>query len=289
MGAERRVPVLLRDATATLADAGIDSARWDAEQLVAFVAGIPRAQLPRLDSLTCEQVERFRALVARRAARVPLQHLTGTVGFRYIELMVGPGVFVPRPETESVAGAAIDLLRGCGPAPVVVDLCSGSGAIALSIANEVPYARVHAVELDPGALAWLTRNATARRDAGDTGVGIHQDDAREALPELDGAVDVVVSNPPYVAADELADVDPEVRDHDPRVALVADNGGLAVIRDVAATAWRLLRPGGWVVVEHSDRQGESAPAVLSAAGFVEVTDEADLAGRPRIAKGRRPT
>jgi release factor glutamine methyltransferase len=279
---------LLREATRRLEAAGVDSARWDVEQLLAFAAGVPRSRLATLDAVSPEVTGTFRSLVDRRVERVPLQHLTGSVGFRYIELDVGAGVFVPRPETEVVAGAAIDLARSCGPAPVVVDLCSGSGAIALSVANEVPAARVHAVELDPGALRWLTRNATARRDAGDTGIGIHQDDAREALPELDGTVDVVASNPPYVAEDELAAVDPEVRDHDPRAALVAGEDGLAVIRMVTATAWRLLRPGGWLVVEHSDRQGESAPALLREQGFEQVADHPDLVGRPRYATGRRP-
>jgi release factor glutamine methyltransferase len=145
------------------------------------------------------------------------------------------------------------------------------------------------VELDESAVRWLTRNATRRRDAGDTGIAVHQADVSDALPELNGTVDVVVSNPPYVAADELELVDPEVRDHDPRLALVADHDGLAVIRQVAVTALRLLRPGGWVVVEHSDRQGESAPAVLTGAGFVDVTDRPDLAARPRLATGRNPT
>jgi release factor glutamine methyltransferase len=219
---------------------------------------------------------------------VPLQHLVGSVGFRYIDLSVGSGVFVPRPETEVVAGIAIELARLAGADSVVVDLCSGSGAIALAVANEVPQARVHAVELDPAALRWLARNAAARRASGDPGIGVHQDDARQALPELDGCVDVVVSNPPYVAEDELRDVDPEVRDHDPRVALVAGEDGLAVIRHIAATAHRLLRPGGWVVVEHSDRQGETAPEALRAGGFVDVSDAPDLTGRPRVARGRRP-
>jgi release factor glutamine methyltransferase len=171
---------------------------------------------------------------------------------------------------------------------VVVDLCSGSGAIALSIAHEVPQAQVHAVELDPDALRWLVRNATARRAAGDPGIGIHQDDAAQALPQLDATVDVVVSNPPYVAEEELTRVDPEAREHAPRVALVAGDDGLAVIRAVARCAARLLRPGGWVVVEHSDRQGETAPAVLRDAGFVDVEDRPDLTGRPRLARGRRP-
>jgi release factor glutamine methyltransferase len=280
---------MLRAATERLRAAGVDSAQWDVEQLAAFVAGVSRSRLPVLTELDAACAARFEELVARRADRVPLQHLTGSVGFRYIDLDVGPGVFIPRPETEVVAGIAVDLAREAGASPVVVDLCSGSGAIALAVANELPGADVHAVELDESAVRWLTRNATRRRDAGDTGIAVHQADVSDALPELNGTVDVVVSNPPYVAADELELVDPEVRDHDPRLALVADHDGLAVIRQVAVTALRLLRPGGWVVVEHSDRQGESAPAVLTGAGFVDVTDRPDLAARPRLATGRNPT
>jgi release factor glutamine methyltransferase len=281
------VASLLRAATERLDAAGVDSPRWDAEQLAAFVIGVPRSSLALTADLDDAQMQRFHDLVAKRVQRIPLQHLTGSVGFRYIDVEVGAGVFVPRPETEMVAGLAIDRARAAGDMPVVVDLCSGSGAIALSVANEVPTAHVHAVEVDRGALDWLRRNAAARRAAGDAPVVVHEADVEHALPELDGCVDVVVANPPYVPADELADVDPEVRDHDPRVALVADDDGLAVIRQVAETAMRLLRPGGWVVVEHSDRQGESAPAALAAAGFLDVTDTDDLAGRPRAAAGRK--
>lgn len=279
---------LVRAAVRRLEAAGVDSPQWDAEQLAAYVAGVPRSRLVLTADLDPGQAEQFEQLVEQRAARVPLQHLVGSVGFRYLDLVVGSGVFVPRPETEVVAGLAIDRAREAGEAPVVVDLCSGSGAIALSVANEVPTAEVHAVELDPAALDWLRRNAAARHEAGDTAITVHHADAGHAVPELDGRVDVVVSNPPYVAADELDAVDPEVRDHDPLVALVADEDGLGVIRAVVARAIRLLRPGGWVVVEHSDRQGESAPAVLHAAGFVDVTDVPDLAGRPRVATGRKP-
>jgi release factor glutamine methyltransferase len=197
-------------------------------------------------------------------------------------------VFIPRPESEVVAGLAIDLARGCGDAPLVVDLCSGSGAIPLAVANELPQARVHAVEVDPDALRWLHRNAGVRHEAGDTAVEVHHADVREALPELDGTVDVVVSNPPYVAEDELDLVEPEVRDHDPWVALVAGPDGLDVIREVVTTAERLLRPGGWAVIEHSDRQGESCPALLAARpGWTEINDHSDLAGRPRCTTARR--
>lgn len=284
----RSVDVIVRELTTRLADAGIDSARWDAEQLVAFAAGVPRSRLLATSTMSLQQEQRLAALAARRAERVPLQHLVGSVGFRYIELAVGPGVFIPRPETEQVAGVAIELARAAGAAPVVVDLCAGSGAIALSVAHEVPGAHVHAVEVDEAALAWLHRNADALSAAGDPPVAVHHGDVAVAVPGFEGTVDVVVSNPPYVADHELADVEPEVRDHDPRIALVAGADGLAVIRAVAARAWQLLRPGGWLVVEHADRQGDSAPAALRDAGFVDVTDEPDLAGRPRIAKGRRP-
>ena len=262
----------VREAIELLTRASVPSAEHDARALAAF------AETSGAD---------FAELVRRRADRVPLQHLIGSVGFRYIDLEVGPGVFTPRPETEVVVDIAIDRARECASAPVMVDLCSGSGVIALSVANEMPNARVHAVELDPSALTWLSRNAKRRQDAGDTAVVVHAGDVADALPELDGTVDVVVSNPPYVGEDEMSLVDPEVRDHDPFLALVAGDDGLAVIRQVAATAMRLLRPGGWVVVEHSDRQGESAPEALRKAGFVDVTDSLDLTGRPRVAVGRK--
>jgi release factor glutamine methyltransferase len=265
--------VTVRQAIALLTEADVPSAEHDARALAAF------AESTGAD---------FAELVRRRASRVPLQHLVGSVGFRYIEVYVGPGVFVPRPETEVVAGLAIDLAKNVAHAPAVVDLCAGSGAIALAVANEVAGAAVHAVEVDPHAFGWLERNAEARGAAGDNRITTVNADIVHALPELDSLVDVVVSNPPYVGADELELVDPEVREHDPMLALVADDDGLAVIRDVAATALRLLRSGGWVVVEHSDRQGESAPGVLRTAGFVAVRDERDLAGRPRVAIGQKP-
>ncbi|HVE98708.1 MAG TPA: peptide chain release factor N(5)-glutamine methyltransferase, partial [Mycobacteriales bacterium] len=226
--------------------------------------------------------------VARRAARVPLQHLTGVVGFRYLDLDVGPGVFIPRPETEVVVGYAIDALNAGGGTPTVVELCAGSAAIALSIAHEVPGATVHAVEIDPAALQWAERNAARRRELGDRAIHLHGGDVDDALPELDGLVDCVVANPPYVAEGELSDVDPEVRDHDPEQALVAGADGLDVIRAVVRRSARLLRPGGLLVVEHSDRQGSSAPELVrDAGGWADVADHDDLTGRPRFVTARR--
>lgn len=282
-------PVSLRSAIAEAVQrlhvAGVDSPHWDAEQLAAHVLGVARTSLPVIPNLDAVQYDVFQALIDRRCEREPLQHIVGSVGFRYVELAVGPGVFVPRPETESVAGAAIDAARRSGSKrPVVVDLCSGSGAIAFSVAREVPHAEVHAVEVDPGALTWLHRNAAARRRAGDTEVFVHAADIADALPEDDGTVDVVVSNPPYVADHEMDLVDPEVR-HDPVRALVAGADGLDVIRVVERVARRLLKPGGAVVVEHSDRQGESAPEVF--AGWDEVADHRDLTGRPRWVTARK--
>lgn len=277
-------PVPLRraieEAALLLAAAGVPSPRWDAEQLAAHVLGVSRTSLPVVPNLDAAQHAAFTELVARRAAREPLQHVIGSVGFRYVELAVGPGVFVPRPETELVAQAAIDAARRAAPPAVVVDLCAGSGAIALSVAHEVRTATVHAVERDERALDWLRRNAAAREKEGDPAVAIHAADVADALPGLDGTADVVVSNPPYVPLGDLVTADPEVRDHDPVVALVAGPDGLDVIRDVERTAHRLLKPGGVVVVEHDASHGTAAPA-LFAAGWADVRDHRDLAGRPR--------
>jgi len=227
-------------------------------------------------------------LVTRRAARVPLQHLTGSVGFRYLELEVGPGVFVPRPETESVVQWAVDAIAEEGwAAPLLVDLCTGSGTIAFALANEVPGATVHAVERDPDALAWTRRNAENRVQAGDPEVQLHLGSVEGCLPELNGQVDLVASNPPYVALSERHLPEPEVVEHDPQIALFAGEDGLDVIRLVEQAARRLLKPGGLVVVEHSDRQGESAPAVFcDAGGWNEVADHQDLTGRDRYVTAR---
>ena len=226
-------------------------------------------------------------LVGRRASRVPLQHLTGSVGFRYIELEVGPGVFVPRPETESVVQWAVDAVKGL-ESPLLVDLCTGSGTIAFALANEVAGATVHAVERDPAALAWARRNAQNRVLAGDPEVVLHLGSVEAALVELDGTVDLVASNPPYVALNERHLPDPEVLDHDPEIALFAGEDGLDVVRLVEQAARRLLRPGGLLVVEHSDRQGESAPAVLAdAGGWCDIADHQDLTGRDRFVTARR--
>jgi release factor glutamine methyltransferase len=276
-------------ATQTLAEAGVASPEHDARALAVHVLGLAKpSDLLLAQAFDDEQNAAYDELVARRAKRVPLQHLTGSVGFRYIELEVGPGVFVPRPETESVVQWAVDAIAREGwESPLLVDLCTGSGTIAFALANEVPGATVHAVERDPDALAWTRRNAANRVKAGDPEVHLHLGSVEDALPDMDGRFDLVASNPPYVATTEAHIPDPEVVDHDPEIALFAGEDGLDVIRLVEQAARRLLRPGGLVVVEHSDRQGASAPEVFaSAGGWREVADHRDLAGRDRFVTAR---
>ena len=274
-------------ATTRLRDAGVDSPDHDARALAVHVLGLAKpSDLLLVDELDEVQLAAYDELVTRRAARVPLQHLTGSVGFRYIELEVGPGVFVPRPETESVVQFAVEALAGVD-SPLCVDLCTGSGTIAFALANEVRGATVHAVERDPDALEWTRRNAANRVKAGDPEVQLHLGSAEDALPGFDGTLDLVISNPPYVATTEAHIPDPEVLDHDPGIALWAGEDGLDVIRLVEQAARRLLRPGGLLVVEHSDRQGRTAPALLEqVGGWSEVQDHQDYAGRDRFVTAR---
>jgi release factor glutamine methyltransferase len=259
----------------------------DAELLLAAVLGVPRGRLLVVDTMTDDAAARFADLLEQRADRVPLQHLTGRAPFRQLELAVGPGVFVPRPETEQFTGWVLEQIAGANE-PEIVDLGSGSGAIALSIAHEHPGAHVTAVERDPGAIDWTRHNAGARAVAGDTPVSVVHGDMTDPalLTELDGAVDVVVSNPPYVPEDAV--LPREVADHDPPLALWGGADGLDVVRGLLATAARLLRPDGLLGIEHADQQGASLPAVVRVhGGFTDVEDHLDLAGRPRFTTARR--
>jgi release factor glutamine methyltransferase len=279
--AESSLWALIGAATRELEQAGVGSPRHDAEQLAVWALGVTRSRLRTFDlegALDPVLRERFLAAVRRRADREPLQHIIGTAAFRYVEVAVGPGVFVPRPETEVVAGWAIDRAREVVGDPVVVDLCTGSGAIALAVADEVPAAVVHAVEVSPEALVWARQNVAGSR------VRLHAGDARLALPELLGSVDVVVSNPPYIPADGQVR-DPEVLQHDPAVALWGlGPDGLEVLRGVARRAQQLLRPGGAFVVEHADVQGAAVVDLLrQQGGWVQVADHPDLTGRDRFA------
>ncbi|WP_438485842.1 peptide chain release factor N(5)-glutamine methyltransferase [Streptomyces sp. S186] len=270
-------------ATQRLADAGVPSPRFDAEELAAHVHGVKRSQLHTVADADFDA--RYWEAVARREAREPLQHITGRAFFRYLELAVGPGVFVPRPETESVVGWAIDAVRAMDVVePLIVDLCTGSGAIALALAQEVPRSRVHAVELSEDALGYARKNVEGSR------VVLHQGDALSALPELDGQVDLVISNPPYIPLTEWEYVAPEARDHDPELALFSGEDGLDTIRGIERTAHRLLRPGGVVVIEHADTQGGQVPWIFNEErGWADAADHPDLNNRPRFATARRAT
>ena len=270
----------------TLAEAGIASAPVDALHLAAHLMGQDVSEVRRLMVLGGTEAPRgYDDLVAERATRIPLQHLTGRAGFRYLELVVGPGVFVPRPETELVvdlAAGALDALDVA--APVLVDLATGSGAIALAVKQERPTARVYAVELSELAHGW----AVANRDRLGLAVTLELGDALTAYAELVGQVDVVTCNPPYIPLGQVP-VDPEVRDHDPDLALYGGSeDGLAIPRAMAARAAVLLRPGGVLVMEHADTQGSSLPRALSGTGsWLTVVDHLDLVGRPRCVVATR--
>jgi release factor glutamine methyltransferase len=289
----------LSRATARLAAGGVASPRAEARRLLAVVAAVPSNQVELLDGVTAPQLAELERLTAERLAGRPLQHVIGRAAFRTIEVAVGPGVFIPRPETEAMVGWVLDQLvqddataPGSGAAaglvdvapvaadlddwPKVVELGAGSGAISLALAAERPGLRLWAVENSPAALAYLIRNTA------DSPVTVVAQDLAQALPELDATVDQVVSNPPYIPAAAWEALPSEVRDFDPTVALLGGADGLAVVRQVAATAARLLRPGGRVACEHDDDQGVSAPAVFRAAGFTALADHLDLAGRPRF-------
>ena len=269
---------LITAATARLREAGVASPEHDAAELLAHVLGTTRGRLVLVEEVARSAEEEYAGLVDRRARREPLQHLTGVAWFRHVELAVGPGVFVPRPETELLAGWAVEHATD---GSVVVDLCTGSGAIAKAVKDEVPGADVHAVELSEDALAWAERNLEG------TGVDLRQGDLATAFDDLAGAVDVVTCNPPYVPLEAWESVAPEARDHDPHLALFSGADGLDAIRVLERRAAVLLRPGGVVGFEHADVQGESAPAVFAATGrWTDVRDHADLAGRPRFTTAR---
>lgn len=286
---------VLADAERRLAAAGVPSPGADAAILLSHVTGLARGRLLLQDPLDPAYRTAFERLLTRRMSRVPVQHLVGSAPFRAWDIPVGPGVFIPRPETEVVAGAAIDALRAAAATEgIAVDLCAGSAAIAVSIGLEVPGSEVWAVEVDPDARAWAERTLAAHADAlAEAGSTVHlvAGDAgacaEDALAELRGRVQVVVANPPYIPEDAVPQ-DPEVREHDPRLALYGGPDGLDVVRALAGTAAALLRPGGTLVVEHADVQGEGeggVPDILrtgpTAAAWTDVADHRDLARRPR--------
>jgi len=280
---------LREQATATLSQSGIADPEVDADLLIGFVLGQSRGQVQAAaimgSALSDADATSVLALVERRARREPLQHITGRAPFRALELNVGPGVFVPRPETEGVAQLAIDALRSMAdPEPIGVDLGTGSGAIALALATEVPHARVYACENSTDAFPWTSRNFA---EVAAPNARLVFADLAEAFPELDGTVSVVVSNPPYIPADAIPR-DPEVRLFDPAHALYGGPDGLDVVRLVSQTALRLLRAGGVLIIEHGELQGAEIRALLDADGWRAIATHRDLTTRDRTTTALRP-
>ena len=287
------VTALIDSATKLLEQAGVSSPQVDAQLLLAHTIGVQRSQLLTADSLTSQQELEFEALVARRANREPLQHLTGVAHFRHISLAVGPGVFIPRPETELLVEAAIAHLKNIPQPRLVADLCAGSGAIALSLALEVPGTTVHAVELSDAAVKWLTRNVSehaAQLEAAGSQVIIHHGNAgdRDLLSEFAGKFAAVVSNPPYIP-NAMIPRDPEARDHDPAIALFSGDDGLAAARDIVLVAGEALAAGGFFGMEHADVQGESMPNLLKEMTGIwsQVKDNQDYNKLPRFTTALR--
>jgi release factor glutamine methyltransferase len=278
----------LARAVELLERAGVPSARVDAELLLCSILDVSRGRLQAsalMDAtLTAAQSEMFSAYLVRRAAREPLQHITGKAPFRSMELSIGPGAFVPRPETEQVAQFAIDALRAvASDNPLGVDLGTGSGAIALAMATEVRHASIWAVENSPEAFIWARRN---RDETGADNATMVFVDLADALPELNGRVDVVISNPPYIPLGAIPR-DPEVRLFDPEHALYGGEDGLDVVHAVSATALRLLHPGGTLVMEHGELQGAAIADLLRADGWKAVATHRDLLGRDRATTALR--
>ncbi|GAA5039471.1 peptide chain release factor N(5)-glutamine methyltransferase [Microbacterium fluvii] len=279
----------LRGAADTLARAGVGDPLVDAELLVAHVLGTSRGDVQaaaiRGDALEPAASAALDELVARRAAREPLQHLTGRAPFRHLELRVGPGVFVPRPETEIVAQLAIDALRAAAsPSPIAVDLGAGSGAIALAMATEVPHARVFAAENSVDAFIWTKENFA---EVGADNAQLAFIDLEHAFAELDGTVSVVASNPPYVP-DAAIPRDPEVRFFDPPAALYGGDDGLDVVRVLSGVGLRLAHPGGVIVIEHGEWQGAEIRRILTADGWRAASTHPDLTMRDRATTALHP-
>ncbi len=267
-------------AAALLAEAGIDSARWDAEQLAAHVAGTERGRLTLIESIDDEFFVRYHDVVAARSRRVPLQHLTGTAAFGPVVLHVGPGVFIPRPETEAILEWAT--AQRLAAAPVIVDLCTGSGALAVTLALHWRAARVIGIDDSDTAMDY------ARRNIDGTAVELIRADVSTPglLPDLDRRVDLVVANPPYVP--DSVPLEPEVAQHDPPHAVFGGQDGMAVIAAVVGLAGRWLRPGGLFAVEHDDTTSLRTVELIEGTGlFDDIQPRRDLTGRPRFVTARR--
>jgi release factor glutamine methyltransferase len=277
----------LSESSGKLREAGVTSATADAELLACFCLGISRSELQLLvatnQEFPDEHMNQFQAVLARRVSREPLQHITGTAPFRHLELKVGPGVFTPRPETEQVVGYAMEKISKLHN-PLIVDLCSGSGAIAISLNSEIPESNVFAVELSKDAFGYLLQNAASH---GLTEENLRNEDLQTSLSELDGLIDLVISNPPYIPNDAVP-VDLEVQLHEPSESLYGGVDGLDVVRKISVRALKLLKPGGLLVLEHADSQSSAIGKLLLAEGWLEIEARADLAGKERMISAVKP-
>ncbi|HVV22063.1 MAG TPA: peptide chain release factor N(5)-glutamine methyltransferase [Pseudonocardiaceae bacterium] len=277
------------EAERVLAAAGVESPRVDAELIAAHVLGVERGRLPMVPLVDPPVVDAIGQLVGQRAKHVPLQHLTGWAAMGPITVGVGPGVFVPRPETELLLEWGLAQIKDVAD-PVVVDLCTGSGALALAVAHLRRDATVHAVECDPVALAWARQNAEVRAQSEDQPIRLYAGDVTDQglFSDLDGTVHLVLCNPPYVPEGTI--VPPEVADHDPHDAVFAGADGLAVIRHVVALAARLLAKGGALAIEHDSRHQDAVLDLLATRKVLtETAGHRDLADRPRFVTARRGT
>jgi release factor glutamine methyltransferase len=266
-------------AAVALAEAGVGSSRTDAELLAAHAAGTDRGRLA-LAITGPEFFDRYDDLIAARSRRVPLQYLTGSAPFGPVTVHVGPGVFIPRPETESMLEWAV--AQPLSQRPVIVDLCTGSGALALALSTHWPDARVIAVDDSEDALDY------ARRNVAGTPVELIRADVTQPalLPELDGGVDLVVANPPYIP--DGATLEPEVAEHDPPHALFGGPDGMIVVNAIVGLAARWLRDGGRCAVEHDDTTAAPTVEAFTRGGrFDEITARHDLTGRPRFVTATR--
>lgn len=281
------VSELLSEASKKLQEAGVVSAAVDAELLASFCLGISKSELAIMvatnQDFPADSLESFHTAIARRVARQPLQHITGRAFFRHLELQVGPGVFTPRPETEQVVGFALEKISGL-QAPVIVDLCSGSGAIAISLATEIPGSSVYAVEKSKEAFLYLVQNAATYQLPESQ---LRNEDLQDSLKELNAQVDLVISNPPYIPNNAIP-VDLEVQLHEPSMSLYGGPDGLDVVREISNRALELLKPGGFLVMEHADTQSAAIGELLLAEGWLQIEARADLAGKDRMISAVKP-
>jgi release factor glutamine methyltransferase len=281
------VAELLVEAARDMRDKGVPAPEWDAERLLRHVLGCDRASLiASPGAAVAAEAERvFRGLLAERAKRVPLQHLTGVQAFWRHEFRVTPDVLIPRPETELLVETALELLRGV-EGPLIVDVGTGSGCIALSLAAERADACVHATDVSAPALDVARENA--RRLGLEGRVALHLGQILEPVTGLEGQIDLVVSNPPYVEPSERDGLEPEVREHEPPIALFPPGDVLSVYRRLVPDAFASLRPGGFLAVEIAPTLADAVTGLFVGAGFEDVRVANDLAGRARLLRGRKP-